>query len=168
MDSLTPYKFPAYIERLTRSNRLCRAEGFVPTTCSGINYLEGLLEDYREASRMICVSDVCDESLRQVGGGWMKRRLFTVFVLSRFDYGNRASQAEATELCREVMRQLLSRMLRDREAADGQLLYLDLDDVRSQELGGTFLQGATGLYFLIAMDEPTSIAYNPKEWEEGD
>lgn len=38
------------------------------TTCSGINYLEGLLEDYREASRMICVSDVCDESLRQVGG----------------------------------------------------------------------------------------------------
>lgn len=164
-----PYDFPAYIARLTAANRICRSEGFKPTTCSGINYLEGLLEDYADTSRFVCTSDVCDESLRQVAGGWMKRRLFTLFILSRFDYGDRSSQAAAMDLCREVSRQMLSRMLRDREeAVDSPLLYLDLSDVRSQELGGTFLQGATGLYMFIAMDEPTSIAYDETEWSEED
>lgn len=165
MDTKTPFDFPAYIARLTEENLLCQANHFKPTTCSGIEYLEEMLQNFQTTSHFIATSDVCDESLRQVGGGWMKRRLFTVFILARYTYGDQPSLRRALSLCREVYRQFLSRLLHEESALQGDLLFLNLADVRSQELGGTFLNGCTGLYFMLTMDEPTDITYQIDQWQ---
>lgn len=164
MDAKNPFDFAAYIAALTKSNRLARCHHFQPSTCSGINYLEGMLEQYQTTANFVCTSDVCDESTLQVGGGWMKRRLFTVFILARCEYGNQQSQTAALALCRELYRQFLSRLLRDQDDLRNELIYLNFADIRSMELGGQFLNGCTGLYFMLSMDEPTDISYNAEEW----
>lgn len=51
-----------------------------------------------------------------------------------------------------------------REAADGSMLYLDVSDIRSNELGGQFLNGCTGLYFMLTMERPVDLCYAPSEW----
>jgi hypothetical protein len=40
-----------------------------------------------------------------------------------------------------------------------------VDEIRSRELGGQFLNGCTGLYFMVALDEPTDLQYNQDEWQ---
>ena len=162
------FDFISYMEGLCRKNRLMRKLGFVATTCSGINYVEGMLEQYQTAGNFVCTSDVCSESTFMASGGWFKRRVFTVFVLMRYEYGNRADYGVKLGQCREVLRQLQSRFIRDSERLQRELLYLNVGDVRSNELGGTFLNGCTGLYFMVPMDEPVELVYNGDEWEEED
>ena len=158
------FDFIEYIKELTQTNKLAISQGFEHTTCSGINYLEGMLEQYQTTANFVCTTDTCQESTFQQSGGWFKRRVYTVFILARHEYGNMDDYAAKLDICRELFRQLQSRFLHDSELLQTQLLYLHTEDIRSNELGATFLNGCTGLYFMLSMDEPTDITYNPQEW----
>ena len=160
------FDFIEYIKSLTAANKLATDKKFQPVTCSGINYLEGMLEEYQTTANFICTTDTCQETTFQQSGGWFKRRVYTVFILARHEYGNIEDYNQKLTLCRELFRQLQSRFLHDSELLQTQLLYLITADIRSNELGATFLNGCTGLYFLLSMDEPTNIAYDPNEWTE--
>ena len=160
------FDFIEYIKELIASNKLAMQKGFEATTCSGINYLEGMLEQYQTTANFVCTADTCQESTFQQSGGWFKRRVYTVFILARHEYGNMEDYASKLALCREIFRQLQSRFLRDSELLQTCLLYLHTEDIRSNELGATFLNGCTGLYFMLSMDEPTDITYNPEEWTQ--
>jgi len=161
------FDYISYIKQLTSENVLCQKEGFQFCTCSGVNYLEELLRRYQRWSSFVAVSDVCDETTGQRGGGWTRRRLFTTFILRRFKYGDMTSQRAARDLCREVYRQFQSRLLFDEDKHNNRMLFLNFEDIRSQELGGEFINGCTGLYFMLTMDEPTDISYNAAEWDAG-
>lgn len=158
------FDFQTYISNVVKQNRLAALHAFMPTTCSGINYLEGLLQNYQTQANFVAVSDVCSETTFQQSGGWFRRRLYTVFILARYEYQNLQDYNEKMNLCRELQRQLETRFLHDALQLETQLLYLRVSDIRSSELGGQFLNGCTGLYFLLTMDEPTTLAYNPDEW----
>lgn len=158
------YDFNTYLRRIAGENRLAVQEGFYPCRCSGLNFLEELLQNFRTQKAFIAVSDVTDGSTTQRGGGWMKTRVFTVFVLHRYKFGDMDDYERAMAVCREVQRQLHSRMLYDASQYQDDLMQLSLRDIRSRELGGTFLNGCTGLYFMVSMDEPTELCYNPDEW----
>ncbi len=159
------FSFLQYIQDLTQSNQLAQRESFAPVTCSGINYLEGMLEQYQSQANFVCTSDVCQESLHTASGGWFKRRVFTVYILARYEYGNSADQEQKMDLCRELFRQYTSRIIHDSQSlAATRDLYIDTTDIRSNELGGLFLNSCTGLYFLLAIDEPTDLRYDPTEW----
>lgn len=159
-----PFDFVSYMGRVVAENRLAQKEGFAVTTCSGIEHLEGMLDMYQTRANFVCTSDVCQESLFTASGGWFKRRVFTVFVLARYAYGDGADYAAKMGLCRELFRQMCARFIRDSEELQTQLLYLNTGDIRSNELGGMFLNGCTGLYFMLSMDEPTDLVYNAEEW----
>lgn len=159
------FNFIQYIATLTAQNRLTTQKDFVHTTCSGINYLEGMLQQYQSAANIICTSDVCSESTFQQSGGWFKRRVYTIFILMRYDYNNMEDYNDKISTCREILRQYQSRILHDSEALATDLIYIHTDDMRANELGSTFLNGCTGLYFMLSMDEPTSLAYDPEAWE---
>lgn len=58
--------------------------------------------------------------------------------------------------------------MRDSQLLQENLTYLNADDIRSNEIGGTFLNGCTGLYFQLSVDEPTELCYNPEEWTDND
>ena len=70
------------------------------------------------------------------------------------------------ELCRELFRQFQSRMLRDALKFQDEMSQLNLQDIRSRELGGLVLNGCTGLYFMVSMDEPVNLCYDDGEWDD--
>lgn len=158
------FDFPTYLLHLAQENRLAQEHNFQPATCSGLNYLEGLLEQYQTAANFVAVSDICSETTFQQSGGWFRRRVYTIFILARYEYQNPKDYQAKINLCRELQRQLQSRLLHDADLLETHLLYLRTDDMRSSELGGQFLNGCTGLYFLLSMDEPTTLTFNPQEW----
>lgn len=161
----TAFDFHAYIATLTRSNLLARREGFLPCTCSGLGYLEGMLQQMRTTRAWVCTSDVCDESTARHGGAWFRRRVFTVFIVRRHDPRHDTDHIRQMNTCRELFRQFHTRFIHDEEQLRSRLCYLGVDDVRSRELGGEFLAGATGLYFMIAVDEPVNLCYDPGGWQ---
>lgn len=160
------FDFLSYMDGLCKANRLAQDQSFIHSTCSGINYVEGMLEQYQTTANFLCTSDVCSESTFLSSGGWFKRRVYMVFVLMRYEYGNAADCAEKLNTCRELFRQLKSRFVRDSQLLQESLTYLNADDIRSNEIGGTFLNGCTGLYFQLSVDEPTELCYNPEEWTD--
>lgn len=165
MNAKTFFDFNAYMARLTRQNRLAKAEGFHPCNCSGIAHLEGILKNMRTKKAFVCTSDVAEESTVNRGGGYFKRRVFTAFIIKRFRTGDMASYSAALDTCRELMRQLHSKFIIDEADLQNDLVYLNVGNVKSRELGGQFLDSATGLYFTISMDEPTDLRYNAAEWD---
>ena len=165
MNAKTFFDFNAYMARLTRQNRLAKAEGFHPCNCSGIAHLEGILQNMRTKKAFVCTSDVAEGSTVNRGGGYFKRRVFTAFIIKRFRTGDMASYSAALDTCRELMRQLHSKFIIDEADLQNDLVYLNVGNVKSRELGGQFLDSATGLYFTISMDEPTDLRYNAAEWD---
>ncbi len=154
-----------YIKTITKANRRARELGFRFSTCSGVQAIEGLLTDMRDAERFVCVSDVTQGNTTYNGQAWSARRVLTCFVLSRYELGNGDDYQRALHECRTLYKMMLSRMLHDAPAiADRTEASIRLDDVRSNELGGTFLDGATGLYFVLGVDEPVELVYNDEEW----
>lgn len=165
MNTKKTFDFNAYMARLTRQNCFARSEGFHPCDCSGIRHLEGMLQNMRQHPAFACTSDVAEESTVSRGGGFFKRRVFTVFLVKRFRSGDMASYREALGTCRELMRQLHSKFLVDKDNLENELVFLNVANVKNRELGGQFLDSATGLYFTIAMDEPVDLTYNADEWD---
>ena len=46
-----------------------------------------------------------------------------------------------------------------------EITYLGVGEIKSQELGGQFLNGCTGLLFMLPVDEPINLCFEPSEWE---
>ena len=113
MNTKTLFDFVGYIKNLTKQNRLANDHQFVPCTCSGIGYLEDVLSRLRNERAFVCVSDVCEESITRHGGGWFKRRVFTVFLLSRYNVRDTEDYHTKMNLWRELIRQFHSRFIVD-------------------------------------------------------
>ena len=136
MNTKTLFDFVGYIKDLTKQNRLANDHQFVPCTCSGIGYLEDVLSRLRNERAFVCVSDVCEESITRHGGGWFKRRVFTVFLLSRYNVRDTEDYHTKMNLCRELFRQFHSRFIVDEHRLQSELTYMAVDEIRSRELGG--------------------------------
>ena len=166
MNARKLFDFYEYLHTLTNHNRLAKQRRYHFCTCSGIGYLEELLAQMRQYPAFVCLSDVSEDSVRQMGGGWFKRRTFTAFVLKRYDTRSMNAYRTALDEARELFRQLHSRFIRDEADLQNELAYLRTDDVRSRELGSQFLNGCAGLYFMINIDEPIDLCYDAEEWDE--
>ncbi|MBP3228206.1 MAG: hypothetical protein J6M53_05405 [Bacteroidaceae bacterium] len=164
MNPKTLFDFHSYLYALTEKNKLARQHGFLPCSCSGIGYLEDLLTNNRSHSAFVCLSDTTEDSTTRKGGGWFKRRVFTVFILCRYNTRSQQDYRDKLGVCRELFRQLHSRFLIDEHDLQSDLAFLNVQDIRSRELGGQFLNGCTGLYFMLAIDEPIDLQFNKEEW----
>jgi len=165
MNPKTLFDFHNYLYELVEKNKLARQYEFYPCSCSGIGYLEEMLAGSRSHKAFVCVSDVSEDSTQRHSGGWFKRRVFTVFILCRYNTRSQEDFREKLGVCRELFRQLHSRFIVDESALQNELAYLDVQNIRSRELGGQFLNGCTGLYFMLAIDEPIDLQYDATEWE---
>jgi len=167
MDARDFFDADGYFRQLHAANRMATGNGFVYCNCSGINTLEGVLDNFRTAGAFFCVDDTNDGALFQGhGGGWYKKRTFTVFLLHRYAFGDMADRAKALRKCRTLFRQVMSRMLIDADDMSNELVYLHTDRVLSRELGQYFINGCTGLYFMIDVSEPVDLRYDDAEWTE--
>lgn len=166
MDSKRFFNAEEYFGTLCKANRLASEHDFQFCTCSGIGSLQGPLERFRSARAFFCLDDTNDGALfRSRSGGWNKKRTFTVFLLHRYTFNDEVDRAARLGVCRDLFRQLMSRMLLDADDLCNELIYLHTEKVLSRELGRYFMNGCTGLYFMIDVSEPVDLKYDPEEWQ---
>lgn len=156
----------SYFQDMTQRNLLAQTKGFRFCTCSGVNNLEGCLAGFRDTSAFVCMDDTSDGALFQGrGGGWYKKRTFTVFILHRHEFNNMRDRSEKLTLCRNLFRQMVSKMIVDADNLSNELVYLQTNNILSRELGRYALSGCTGLYFMVDVAEPLDLIYTPEEWK---
>lgn len=157
-----------YFAQLGRSNRLARENGFVVDFCSGPGALEPMMAEYREAKNFIFVDDTTSGNTFSNKVGWFDRNVYCVHILAGYDYGDAESYNQALRLCRRIFRQMLSRLIRDKETYryGNAMMYLNTANIYSNEFGRYSFNGCTGLFFQIQNDEPTNLVYEAKDWEE--
>ena len=156
----------AYFQQLTQANVLARENRFKPVVISTVENLEGLLEHYRDDDRFVAISDTTSGNLSSSDGayGFTKRRAYTVFILSAYEYGNEQARLEELNLCRTLFHQFVSRILVDKFRYAEETMYFDTQAIPNQEMGRLFLSGLTGLHFTLYVSEPVDLQYNPSEW----
>lgn len=165
MDAKNFFNAEDYFASLCSNNRLAIERGFRFCTCSGIESLQGPLDKFKTDSAFFCLDDTNDGALFMGrGGGFFKKRTFTVFLLHRHTFNDEKDRAEKLALCRSLFRQLMSKMLVDSEDMSNELVYMHVDNVLSRELGQYFMNGCTGLYFFIDVSEPVDLKYSESEW----
>lgn len=165
MDARHYFDSEAYFRNLCEHNILARDNGFRFCTCSGIESLQGPLDRFKTANAFFCLDDTNDGAVtRGRSGGWFKRRTFTVFLLHRYRLRDETDRSARLAVCRDLFRQLLSKMIVDSDDLSNELIYLNTGGVLSRELGQYFMNGCTGLYFMIDVDEPVDLTFNSEEW----
>lgn len=155
-----------YFADMTYRNKLAQERGFVPVTISNTDNLEGLMEEFRDNDRFVAITDTNSGNLSSPDGayGFSKRRAYTVFILSAYEYGNMEARQEEMELCRELFRQFVSRILRDKYLYDEKQMYFDTHAIPNQEIGRYYLSGMTGLHFTLYVQEPVDLQYEESQW----
>lgn len=167
MDDINFFDPHAYFRRLTEQNKLAQLHQFKPCSCSGIDSLDDMLTEFRSTSAFVCVDDTNNAATENRGGGWFKHRVFTVFLLIRYRFDDMADRKTKLNICRQLFRQMHSRMIRDKAMRDNELTYLNVDRVMSREIGRYFMSGCTGLYFTVDDYEPINLVYDAGEWQDG-
>ena len=155
-----------YFTRMTEMNKLCQQEKFKPVVISNTDNLEGLLEEYRENDRFIAIADTNTENLSSDDGtyAFTKRRAFTVMILSAYNYPDMEDRQKQLDLCREVFKQFVTRIIRDKYTYDEQMVQFETQTIPNSELGRYYLSGMTGLFFTLYTREPVDLEYNKEEW----
>lgn len=156
-----------YFREMTECNKLARENGFVPVIISNSDNLEGLFEQYRDVDRFVAICDTNSGNLSSADGayGFSKRRAYTVFVLSGYEYDNMSSRQEELELCRSLFHQFVSKIIRDKYLYDEKQMYFDTHSIPNQEIGRYYLSGMTGLHFTLYVQEPIDLVYAEDQWE---
>ena len=87
-----------------------------------------------------------------------------MFFLHRYSFNNETERTEALAVCRKLSRQVLSKLIADEGDPSNEFAYFDTRSIMTRELGRYFLNGCTGCYFMLEMNEPVDLVYNPDEW----
>lgn len=163
-------KFDAvrYFTDMTDSNKLAKNSGFIPVTISNTDNLEGLMEKYRDNDRFVAITDTSTGNLASPDGayGFQKRRAYTVFILSAYEYGNFDARQTELDLCRELFHQFVSKIIHDKYQYEEKQMYFDTHAIPNQEIGRYYLSGLTGLHFTLYTWEPIDLIYETDQWSE--
>lgn len=154
----------SYLKKIATANRLATDKAFVVGECSGIEALEPIMQQYRKAANYIMVDDTVDGSLVSNRIGWYNRRTYTVFIFASYLHDDMQDRQEKLELCRELFRQLLTRLIADTEQYEYDLVYMRTQSIQYRELNSYNFSGVTGVYFMLNVDEPVDLQYNDSLW----
>lgn len=166
MDALDFLDPEDYFHGLCSSNRYAKKHNFHCCSCSGIDTIEGPLEQFKRENAFFCTDDTADGQFFQGrGGGWFMRRTFTVFIMHRYTFNDMKDRKAKLAVCRNLFRQIVSKMLVDSDSPDNEYAYLHTESILSRNFGKYFLNGCTGLYFMIDISEPVDLRYINEEWD---
>lgn len=156
----------SYFMSMAERNRLAVDNHFKPVVISNSDNLEGLFKDYRDADRFVAISDTTSGNLSSPDGayGFSKRRAYTVFILSAYDYDDMHSRQKELELCRRLFLQFVSKIIADKYEYDEKQMYFDTHSIPNQEIGRYYLSGMTGLHFTLYVQEPVDLVFDKSQW----
>lgn len=166
MDTKNHFDVHAYFKGLCENNKLAKENAFKFCKVAGMNGMQEALISFNRETAFFCVDDTTDGTTFERSGGFFQRRVFTVILLKKYTYGNMEDRKTALDICRKLFNQLYSRMLVDKEILLGDFIYLNTQKVHFREMEKYTFSGCSGLYFMIDVDEPIDLSYEPKEWKE--
>lgn len=158
-----------YFKRLTETNKLCQQNGFVCGQCSGISGIEDAINTYRKAGGLVLVSDTTDSRTFSQGITFFDENVYTVFIVLNYKFGDMEDRKQKLNIARCIFRQFHSKLIYDKNYTTDPQLYAQLDflqpnSVYSRELPSQWLNGKTGLYFMVNNQEPVDLCYDSSEW----
>lgn len=156
-----------YFEEIAGKNKLVKKHEFYIGYCSGPGGLREIMNEYREVANFILIDDTTSGNTFSNKVGWFERNVYCVNIIAGYEHGNAHDYNSKLRLCRKIFRQLLSRLIYDKERYEfgSAIMYLNTQAIYSNEFGRYSFNGATGLFFQIQNDEPTCLCYKPEDWE---
>lgn len=155
----------SYLKKIASSNRLAVQNDFCIGECSGIEGLEPLMRQYRKVANYIMVDDTVDGSMISNHVGWYNRRTYTVFIFAMYREDDMQDRQQKLGICRELFRQLLTRLISDQEQYEYDLIYMRTQSIQYRELNSYNFSGVTGVYFMINVDEPVDLQFEEELWD---
>jgi hypothetical protein len=132
------------------------------TTVSGVDNLEGILQNSRHDNYFLAVDDSEEGvTFRGAGGGFFERRQYTVFILGKAKYGDMVKRAEVMAEARGIYRSLVSKLVKDKNS----IPVINTEQIRFHEVPPAFATGCSGLYFHFTVENAIELVYNAADWE---
>ncbi len=153
-----------YFRRLTQRNKLAQSQHYAFAQVSGLEGLEDYLNSMLTSRAAVCVSDI-SPGYTEMNNTPHTRRVKTVFMMKRHKINDMAARENCINEMRELFRQFMSALFKERTRIREGLLYLD-PRVQFQEIEKYFAAGAACAYFQIALDTYTNLVYREEEWLE--
>lgn len=166
MKEVSSFDGYSYFETLCTKNKLAQKEAFHFCRVTGLGGMEEAITNIKREQCFFCVDDTADGSTIQLNGAFYKRKVYTVFLLKRYKFNDMKDHHQTMKVCRRLYDQICSRLLVDKEILGSELVFLNTDRIHFREMEKYFLSGCAGIYFMIDVDEPVDLSYEPEEWEE--
>ena len=154
----------AYFRRLLDMNRLALRHGFRFCSVSGLAGFEDALRHALDGLNFFAVSDVSD-GFMSIGRSSQTRRVKTVFLAMRHAEGDMHARNTCMALMRELFRQLMSVLSRDRRSLADRRVFVD-ERVQFSEIEQYFFTGCACAYFQIALDSATPLCICDHDWTD--
>lgn len=156
--------FHQYLADLLSKNRLATDNNFHVGTCTGIEGIEDVINNFRRSSAFVLIDDITTGETFRTGGAWYERRTLTIFILMRHAHLDERQRIERQGICRNLRRQIQSRIIADAHLHQDTLAVIDLERMPTTDIDHFAASGCTGCYFMINIDEPVNLCLNPDEW----
>lgn len=153
-----------YFRKLTDTNRLARSLGMTFGNVSGLQGFEDALAQMQESRGFVCLAESSD-GVASLDVSPNARRVKTVFLALRHEESDMKARDRCLALMREVFRQFLSHLIREKNRLHVQGIYLD-PEIRFHEMEQYFASGCACAYFQIGISTSIDLRYNAGEWTE--
>ena len=158
----------SYFKDLGERNKLAKANEFHVDYCSGPDGPDAVMAEYRDSANFLLVEDTTSGNTFFSKPRYFDRKVYAVYIIAGYEYGNEDSFREKLALCRKIFHQFLRKLIDDKAKFryGKHLMYLNLETIYSQEYGRYSFNGATGLFFQVQNNEPLNLEPSPEDWEE--
>ncbi|MDE5652621.1 MAG: hypothetical protein K2L83_04975 [Muribaculaceae bacterium] len=156
----------AYFRDLTAANKLTRELGFRFCEVSSLQGFEDAVRDITNASNFVCVSDTSD-GVMSLHSTPHITQVKTVFLAMRHDIQSAdrmANRAKCLDIEREIFRQFMSALAKERSMIEQGRIMID-PDIRFSEIDRYFISGCACAYFQISVTAWSDLIYRPEEWQ---
>ena len=151
-----------FFEELTAKNKLAQSEHFSFHPASGLEGFYDALNVMQDKVNFVCVSDI-SQGYTELSTSPKTRRVKTVFLAMRHAVDNEQARQECMDTMRELFRQFMSALFREKTAIEQGLIALDTR-VNFNEIDRYIFSGCACAFFQIATETRTDLRYNNEEW----
>ena len=148
-----------FFKRLTATNRLARDKGFIFQEDSS---LEGFHDALQSRLPIVAVDDTSDGAM-SLDNTPHTKRVKAVFIAMPHAIDDPAARARCMDSMRELFRQFMTKLIREKTKLEEHHLYLD-DRITFSEIDKYFFSGMACAYFQISVTTFTDLRLNPDEW----
>lgn len=152
-----------YFRSLTNQNKLAIANSFEFFSVDALEGFHSILSSMQSKKAFVCVSEV-SQGYIDVYNTPKTRRIKTIFLAMRHKIDDSLARENRFDVMRELFRQFMSHLLREKTKLLENNIYID-SRISFREIDKYFFTGCACAYFQIAVDNQTSLVYEPSEWE---